>query len=73
MKAEDDVDVVSVAADYDDQDDNDAESDNDDDTHDEMTMLIPADGSVCVKGYISMCQVVEQDPEAPRGSRKRQI
>ena len=36
MKAEDDVDVVSVTADYDDKDDNDAESDNDDDTHDEM-------------------------------------
>ena len=36
MKAEDDVDVVPVAADYDDYNENDAESDNDDDTHDEM-------------------------------------
>ena len=34
-----------------------------------LTMLIPADGSVCVEGDVSMCQVVEQDPEAPRGSR----
>ena len=30
---------------------------------------VPADGSVCVEGYVSMGQVVEQDPEAPRGSR----